>query len=408
LLLIPLVLATATTAQPAARLVPVLTGPSNGLDLVFGPDDTAYLIDESTIAAYRLPAGDRPLWRVDAASAYPFVAATDDPGLIVVDAGATNSPARSVRVLDSRTGAIRWERTSQGEFQVADDTVVLTDMVDAANTISGVTSPDFTGTLVGVDLRTGVTRWSRTLAAGTVLGYRLPPPASESTAIELSPDGRLRLVDLGTGAERQVVRLALAGTPRNAVVRGNLAVVQQVGAAEARIVIGYDLATGVQRWRVDNLSNAWPCDERWLCVYGDNVTSVIDPATGATRYRGQNFQLTIHGDRMLAWNQHRPGSVGPGAALFDLRTGRQIRSYGRWQVAADDPERGILATQLDADDRLLIAQLDLETGAAIILGTADGWRGDISCTWGGQYIACRGEAGYQVWPITSAVRPPTG
>jgi len=134
-------------------------------------------------------------------------------------------------------------------------------------------------------------------------------------------------------------------------------------------------------------------------VYGDNFTSVVDPATGATLYRGQNPQVTLHGDRLLAFNQHRPGSAGPGAALFDLRTGRQIRSYGRWQVAVDDPEHGILATQIDADDRLLVARLDLETGAATVLGITDSAPGDISCVWGRRYVACRVQTGYWIWPI---------
>ena len=385
----------------------MLAGPSSGLDVVFGLDDTVYLVDQGSMAAYRVEAGGRPLWQVDTGSVYPFVIATEDPGLIVVDMGAVNSAVRSVQVRDSRTGAVRWERASLGAFEVAGDTVVLTDVADVANAVAGVAPPGASGAFLGVDLRTGRTRWSRRVAPGTVLGYRyLTPSLLSSAAAELSSDGWLRMIDLATGADRQVVRLALAGTPGSVAVRGDLVVVQQAGAVESRIVVGYDLATGAQRWRVENLSNVWPCDERWLCVFGDNATSVIDPVTGATLYRGQNFQLTIHGDRLLAWNQHRPGSVGAGAALFDLGTGRPIRSYGRWQVAMDDPDRGILATQLDADDRLLVARLDLETGAATVLGIADDWHGDLGCTWGRQYIACRGEDGYRVWPITDDLRPP--
>jgi hypothetical protein len=394
-----LVLAAVCASAPPPHWAPVLTAHTAGATMVLGLDDTAFVLDQSAggaMSAYR-PGRESPLWSVDhAANLVPTL--TGDPGLVAVSeypSSGQNASAGAVQVRDTRSGRLLWQRRGVVVFDVAGDGVVLT---DRSGFVESTTPP--AGVLLAVDLRTGRPRWSRPLAAGTLVGTQYPPPPDGPVGVELRPDGVLRLGDLDTDTERRTVRLALAGTPTGVVVRGDVVVVwQHRPLVEGDTVAGYDVGTGAQRWRLDDLRNAWPCGSRQLCTFGPNVTTVVDPATGRTVYRGPGDQLTFHGDRVLVWRRSQRDGVGVDSALYDLGTGRRVRSYGRWRIVADDPARGVLAAQVDADGRLVVARLDLETGTATVVGTAEDWLGDPYCQWGREHVGCAGAGGVRMWRV---------
>ena len=393
-----LVLATVAGSAPRPRWEPVLVGDTPGVVVSVGVDDVTYQLSQaasgSRLIAYR-PGRVEPLWNIEYGLVSLVAVRTGDPGLIAVS-GYQNLDATAVaaEMRDARSGALLWRRAGLVVFDVTGEQVILT---NSSAPIGGATPAE--GVLQAVDRRTGALRWSRSLS-GAVLGAQVPAPPGGPVAVEVSPDGRLRLSDLATNAQRHTVRLALLGTPTRVTVRDGVAVVNQLRPPDGSpSIAGYNLVTGVQQWRLDDLHNMWPCGERYLCVYGSDVTSVLDPTTGTTVYRGPGGQMTFHGDRLLVWQTSQPGEAGPGAALYDSGTGRPIRSYGQWHIVADDPDRGVLAAQVDSGGRLTLARLDLDTGRATVIGTTLDWHGETYCVWRIDHVACAGEAGIRIWQL---------
>jgi outer membrane protein assembly factor BamB len=402
LLMLPLLVLVAVSASaPVPHWEPVLAADIAGASMLLGVDDTAFVFlgqGDRAVTAYR-PGRDTPLWSIDGGAAGVLVPnLTGDPGLVALDAYRSNAgsgSAGSVQMRDARTGQLLWEREGVTVFAVAGDLVVLT---DRSGLVESTTPP--AGLVEAVDLRTGRPRWTRPLATGTLLGTQYLSPGGGWVGVELQPDGLLRLADLATDAQRRTVQLALLGAPSGVMVRGDVAVVWQRRAlAEGYTTVAYDLDTGAERWRFDDLRTAWPCGSRYLCAFGANVTTVVDPDAGATVYRGPGDQLTFHGDTLLVWRRSQRGGIGVDAALYDLGTGRRVRSYGKWRIVADDPDRGVLAAQVDSGGRFVLARLDLETGTATVVGTADDWLGDPSCQWGSRHLACAGGGGMRIWRL---------
>ena len=161
-----------------------------------------------------------------------------------------------VRGLDAATGKERWKvpSSAQGQFAVADDTLVVTE-----RNVEGSTS-----TATAYERATGKQRWKATVPNGELLGSKdalfvatvgaplwfpnpsgPPPPPSYPTS---APSGTLVAIDIHTGKERW--RTPSSGTPfgPKAVTNGVLVSADSPEVARLPNITAFDVITGKQRW----------------------------------------------------------------------------------------------------------------------------------------------------------------
>jgi outer membrane protein assembly factor BamB len=398
--------------------------PSAGL--AFGPDDTAFVFQQRArsgrLQAYRL---DRqgPLWTVDYSGATPVPTVTTDPELVMVsvyDADPGRGSQTLIEARESRTGRRLWQRSGVGIIDTSGGLLLVTDYRGWGG--GGDLDLARPGTVEAVDLRTGTVRWSHAIAHTTLLAVmRAQPPGRHGDAwagadglAELDRDGVLRSLDPSTGTARHTVRLPLSGPALNLEIHDGVAVVSEAQndddpAGQDRAptsVAGYDLETGEARWQADAPGFATPCGDRYLCAYGAQALIVTEPETGDVRYDGQFEQVNFRGDLMVV---SRPvpitGGVASGSELWDLTTGRKLRSLGRWYIASSDPRDGDLVAQSGLGGVLIVATLDLETGAARVIGRARDWVGYASCTFGRRHLGCTGPDGVRIWRVPDGIGP---
>jgi hypothetical protein len=100
-------------------------------------------------------------------------------------------------------------------------------------------------------------------------------------------------------------------------------------------------------------------------------------------------------------------SIGAGSELWDLATGRKLRSFGPWHLATDDPRDGDLMAQTGIGGVLMVAVLDLDSGTARMIGRARDWIGDPYCTFGHRYLGCTGPGGVRIWRVPDGIGPGT-
>jgi outer membrane protein assembly factor BamB len=420
---------TVAASVPPRRWDPVLTLRSPNGSAIFGPDDTAFVsfqrIRSGRIQAFR-PGRPEVLWTADFPGTNPVPMVTDDPGLLIISLfqaePAQRVPETSVQGRDAHTGRVLWTRPGLGLLGIAGDVVLLTDHRASGSTTpeaigAGEVGPDGIprvrgGTVLALDRHTGDMRWTRTLDADAVLGREDLADSGEPLIAELRADGTLRITDPATGAARRILKVALSGRPLTVSLLPDVAVVRQVrpddtgppfegpGPAPPTIT-GYDLTTGATRWRYENLRYGGVCGAGYLCDFGTETT-VMDPRTGTTVYRGAGDGLIFHGDRLVvSWTTAQAGPP-TGATLHDLRTGRRLRTFGRWHLVAYEPDRPALAAQATSLGHLVVVVLNLATGAVTVVGRDADWFGDPACSWGRRYVACAGPSGVRIWRLPAA------
>jgi outer membrane protein assembly factor BamB len=403
-------------AAAPPRRDPVFAQTTPQAGLAFDRDDTVYLYQQRArsgrLQAYQ-PDRKSPLWTVDYPNANPVPTLTTEPGLVLVsvyDADPTRPSENVIEVRESRTGRRLWQRSGVGMIDAAAGTVVVTDYRGWGGD-DEATGP---ATVAALDIRTGTSRWSHTIDDAMLLAIDRAIPAGPhgdtladaDGLVELDQDGVLRILDPVTGAARATLRLPLSGPALYLMVQDGMAVVS-VGRPGAdpvgynstpASIVGYDLETGQVRWHADGPDVAGPCGSRYLCTYDPQALIVKDWTTGDVRYRGQSDRVSFRGDLLLV-SRSVPGigSTASGSELWSLTTGRKVRSFGPWHLVTDDPRDGDLVGQTGAGGVLMVAMLDLETGAARVIGRAGDWIGDASCTFGRRYLGCIGPGGVRIW-----------
>jgi outer membrane protein assembly factor BamB len=399
------------------RRDPVLAQQIPQAGLAFGPDDTVFLYQQRSrsgrLQAYR-PDRPGPLWTFDYPGAYPVPALTADPGLLLVSVygvDPTKASENVIEVRESHTGRKLWQRSGVGIVDTTADLVVVTNYRGFGGNVE-LAEP---GTLEAVDIRTGTVRWSHAIDHATLLAVEqvLPigpfggPWGGASGLIELRQDGVLRSLDPSTGTVRSTVRLPLPGPGLYLMIQNGMAVVNVGRPGDDPLnqnhgplsVVAYDLATGRERWHADAPDFATPCGDRYLCEYGPQTLTVTDQKSGDVRYRGPSERIGFRGDLLLV---SRP-VLTDGLELWNLTTGRKVRSFGSWRIVADDPRDGNLVAQTGVGGVLLVAVLDLERGTARVIGRARDWIGDAACTFGRRYVGCSGPGGVRIWRLPDGV-----
>jgi hypothetical protein len=134
--------------------------------------------------------------------------------------------------------------------------------------------------------------------------------------------------------------------------------------------------------------------------------TVTDRGSGEVRYRGKSDRISFRGDRLVVSRSVQIiGDAASGSELWDLTTGRKVRSFGSWHIVTDDPRDGNLVAQTGADGVLMVGVLDLATGATHVIGRARDWIGDAYCTFGQRYLGCTGPGGVRIWRIPDGIGP---
>jgi hypothetical protein len=424
-----LVVAVAAVLGGAAvppRRTPVLDQRIPNAGLTFGRDDTAFLYQQRSrsgrLQAYRLDRAGA-LWTVDYPNANPVPTVTTDPGLVLVSVYSSNPNPESdnrVEARDSKTGRRLWQRSGMGIVDAGVGVLVVSDHRGWGGNLD-LNRPS---TVAGLDLRTGATRWSHTTHVTTLLAVQRAalhtmhgdPWAGAEALNELDLDGTLRVLDPVTGTVRSTVRLRLTGPPLGLMIQDRMAVVSEGRHGDdpldqnraAASIVGYDLETGEARWRGEAPDFAMRCGERYLCRYGPHELTVTDPQSGDVRYRGNSDRVFFRGDLMLVSRTVPLDGITPsGSELWDLTTGRRLRSFGPWHIVTDNPRDGNLVGQTGAGGVLMVAVLDLRTGAAQVIGRAGDWIGDAYCTFGRRYVGCTGPGGVRIWRAPDGIGPVT-
>jgi outer membrane protein assembly factor BamB len=411
-------------AATPPRRDPVLAQQAVNGGLAFGRDDIAFLYQQRTrsgrVQAYRL---DRPgvLWTVDYPNGNPVPTATTDPGLVLVaiyPANPSQPSENRIEARESRTGRRLWQRSGVGIVDVSGGLVIVTDYRGWGGN-DELAQP---GTVEAVEARTGVTRWSHAIDHRTLLAAeRVLPPGPRDPEIgadgvaELDQEGVLRVLDPRTGTVRSTVRLALSGPPLGLMIQDGTAVVTGGRPGDDPLsqtsgpvsVVGYDVRTGQARWHTEAPDFAQPCGARYLCEYSQAGLTVTEPNTGDVRYRGPIDQVSFRGDLVLVSRSVPTGGLPGGSELWNLASGRKVRSFGSWHLVTADPRDGNLVAQTGIDGVLLVALLDLRTGTARVIGRARDWVGDPYCTFGHRYLGCTGPGGVRIWRLPDGLGPIT-
>jgi outer membrane protein assembly factor BamB len=424
-LLAVLIVAVLGGAAAPSRRDPILAQRVANAGLAFGRDDTAFVYQQRTrsgrVQAYRL---DRPgvLWSVEYPGGNPVPTVTTDPGIVLVSVYSANpsQPVENrIEARDSRTGRRLWQRSGVGIVDVSGAVVVVTDYRGWSGNAE-LTEP---GTVEALEVRSGVTRWSHSIDHRTLLAIErtLPPgphgdpePGTDGIA-ELDQEGVLRVLDPGTGTARSTVRLALSGPPLGLMMQDGIAVVSGGRPGDDPLsqtsgpvsVIGYEVQTGHARWHTQAPDFAQPCGARYLCEYSQSGLTVTDAKTGDVRYRGPIDRHSFRGDFLLASRSVPSGGLPSGSELWNLATGRKLRSFGSWYIVNDDPRDGDLVAQTGLYGLLMVAVLDRRTGNARVIGRARDWIGDPYCTFGHhyRYLGCSGGGGVRIWRVPDGLGP---
>lgn len=404
---------------------------AGGSQLAFGPDRVYTFNYGSTALFEAYPLGaTEPMWKIDLEGEVAVPQAVDGDLLVlnVFDPQAVGGQYRedTTQVRDARTGRLLWRRTDGGVLAVTDDLVIMAARRDAwfGDLQPGEERPE--RTMYAYDRRTGEPRWTRTVARGTSWARRYGwQYDTTGPVIEIDAAGRLRVSDLVTDAERFNVQLDVVGPVAGLELWGDVAVVRQFRPGDRTVPIelpappgsviyrqfpqilsGYDLATGQRRWRFEDEGYLTPCGDAYLCEFSRLPPTIIDPLTGAVVFRSGgvgDVGYTVRGDRVISSPEVTTGGSGGVAVLSDLRTGKEIRSFGPWTVVGEDPDRGVLVAHDGGRGVLVVAVLDLDTGDVSVIGRARNWSGRATCEWADRYVGCSGQDGFRMWRVPAEV-----
>ncbi|MGK5678535.1 hypothetical protein [Actinoplanes sp. URMC 104] len=284
------------------------------------------------------------------------------------------------------TDRARWRRTAQLIAVSLPDDLVLLGTDDA---------------VLGVDLRTGDTRW------------RLPRPAEGYIAetgwegefprwlVLLTGSGRLEAHDPRTGA----LLAARTLVPRAGRAHGLIWPVDNLVMADigGPGFAAYRLPDLAPLWRTDaDLSQSWMqagCG-RLICTFRhQRGVTAIDPATGRELWRSDLWAYAEGvGNYLLATRAER-GLDEPGLWVLDPATGKPRGDFGRWEYLAPAGD-GRFYAKLDVRGEYLVhyGLLDPETLSVRVLGTAADVSNSCQATAG--LLICRLiDASVALWPL---------
>ena len=369
-------------------------------------DGTLYLMDldvEPRVLTAWQAQPLRRLWSFTAVTGEdPFFVSGATPDFTLVRSG------RSITVLDARTGAVRW--TSPVAVQPVSDRVAFAeeeifrpgteydtesgDPGQLYGTNSGAlhTEPAQRTELRGLDLATGAQRWSRSFA-GSV--FATLSDGLEPTAVVLTSD-KLMLLSPTTGAvlrERSVPVLDGARAEEGEVA-GDTVLVHYGSFGTGGLVTAYSLDTLDELWRQDQpdpAGNSHYCPGL-TCVRGSDELIVLDPRTGAERWRIAGTDVFAFGADSVLEVQ---GQTSP-LRTADVVTGRPRIDLDRWGFYFPVQGGGAyLFSRLESDRSTVLGLLRQGAAAVQPLGRLPD--AAVQCQAVPGLLACRVATGVEVW-----------
>lgn len=304
-------------------LIPVASIPTGISDTVTLIGDHLFVRGRNgtRLDAYGLPTG-RFLWRLSLPQQIDTLRVDAEVRVVLVETFDVTRPEGMVSALDLDTGRHLWQQSGVlAGAQVQD--------VDGAALLAPA-DPSMTGQVRLVDARTGAVRWSRATAATTVFAM-----AGPGRAIQRSPSGDAQIIELSTG---RVLASGVLGEPDPLAARGlepDPGAIPNVAAADGLVfllyqadypstIVAYDGGTFRERWRATQNGRVY-----WvagcgpvLCADGEQGVTGLDPATGAVRWTA------------TAWSGAYPIGDGSRAVL--------VGSFGMAASALFDTTRGVV------------------------------------------------------------------
>jgi outer membrane protein assembly factor BamB len=326
------------SAASRPALMPVASIPTGITDTISLIGDHLFVLGRngSRLDVYALPTG-RHLWRLGFPAPVDTLRVDAAVGVLLVETFEVTRPEGTVTALELGTGRSLWQQPGGLVAALAQD-------VDGAALVAPA-DPSAAGQVRLVDVRTGAVRWSRAIAATTAFAT-----AGPDRIIERSPSGDAQVVELSTG---RVLASGLLGDPDPRAAKGlppdppTVPNVVTVGglifllyqAEYPTTVVAYDGDTFRERWRVTEEGRVY-----WvagcgpvLCAVGEQGVTGVDPATGAPRWRRTEWSGAYpirDGSRAVV-----VGSTGESAsALLDTATGAVALAIHGWapvRLAAD-------------------------------------------------------------------------
>ncbi|MFC4145305.1 PQQ-binding-like beta-propeller repeat protein [Micromonospora mangrovi] len=362
---------------------------------VFLVGDRLYLVEPpdldrgegQRLTAYRIPADGPPvlLWH----SRLPdgggdVVALLDRDGTVLLTGPTGGGGAYRTVTVDARTGRPGWQQPGVA-FAAVDGVLIQTGDAEG------------TGTVRRVELPSGRALWSvPTPPDGIDLGHG---PDGVDRMVLSAPSGEVEVRDVRSGARlvaRDLRPGELPSWQRTQLVDDLLVTIRDNGAT----VTGYDLDRLDRRWstRLALVGYLSPCGPL-LCAYRQvGGVWALDPATGATRWSDPHWQavLRVGAGRLLVTAADSDGATR--YTVVEATTGRPLAELGDWELADwTDPDAPLIGLRR-ADDRLLVAELDLVEARARVVDALSGVLGD--CHVGGHVLVCRRvDGGFGLWRL---------
>lgn len=314
-------------SRPA--LIPVASIPTGITDSISLIGDHLFVRGRNAtrLDVYALPTGAH-LWRLGFRASVDTLRVDAAAGVLLVETFDITRPAGTVTALALGTGRQLWESGGFLAAQAQD--------VDGAVLLAPA-DPSTAGQVRLVDVRTGAVRWSRATAAATALAA-----AGPGRILLRSPAGDAQVVELSSG---RALASGVLGEPDPLVAKGlrpDPATVPTAVTVDDLVfllyqaeypttIVAYDGGTFHERWRatgdgrVYSVAGCGPV----LCAEGEQGVTGVDPVTGSPRWLGAAWSGAYpigDGSRALV-----VGSTGEEAsALLDTATGAVALAIPRW------------------------------------------------------------------------------
>ncbi|WP_328424919.1 PQQ-like beta-propeller repeat protein [Micromonospora sp. NBC_00389] len=359
-LLVALVALASATPVPERVVTPV---PASQGAMAYLAGDGVFVVDPSIpsgsryLTAYAQPSSTsggsvRRRWQVRLTRTGDVLDVRAERGLVLMlEVSAANGVFQTT-AFDAETGQQRWQHPGAAQWTVDGGLLLIDTMADGPGAIRRVVP------------ETGQMLWSEPVPPPGNPGYHLGDGQVDRFVL-VQPTGEVQVHDAGTG--RLLRSLDTLPGDRAAFQRvqvvGDLLLLVPPGSTR---LVGYGLPGLEARWTADVplVSYVVGCGDLLCALQQTGGIQTLDPATGAVRWSDQGQ------DTLADTRQGRLLVAGPEQryAVRDAATGRVRVELGQWDlVPVPEREHPLIGVRPGADNRLVVAELDLVAGRPRIL-----------------------------------------